>query len=83
MLPIKKPSTVSNEAWSILEAVHKNYVKNDTTHFEDFSQFDFSQEDLIKYCQELMDNKYVFLEKDGDGQMYLYMLPKTLGCVRD
>lgn len=83
MVSLECPSNISHEAWEIMIAVYKNYDKNDSKEFDDFSAFNYSHDQLVKYCKELHDNRYVFFEHDTDGQMYLYMLPKILGCVRD
>lgn len=82
MAPIDRPSYISIEAWEIMLAVYYNYEKTDSKAFYDFSKFSFPHEDLIKYCEELHENGFVFLEHDSDGTMYLYMLPAILGCVQ-
>lgn len=82
MFSLERPSHISVEAWSIMLAVYKNYEKNDQ-YFEDFSQFNFSYDELDKYCEELQNNDYIFWECDGNGDKYIYMLPKILGCFKD
>lgn len=83
MVSLERPSNISFEAWKIMKAVYKNYDENDSKEFDNFSAFNYPNDDLIKYCKELDTNKYVFLEHDPDGQMYLFMLPKILGCTQD
>ena len=83
MVSLERPSNISYESLEIMKAVYKNYEENDSKDFDNFSIFNYSNDDLIKYCKELDDNRYVFLENDPDGTKYLYMLPKILGCVQD
>lgn len=72
------PNDLSKGAWKIMLAVYRNYQQTDSADFDKFDQFEFSEQELLKYCQELHDKRYVFLEYDSDGKMYLYMLPKIL-----
>jgi len=75
LLKIKRPDNLSDNAWLILQAVFNHHVKTESLYFKDFSQFNFSKEDLYKYCQELHDAHLVFFEGVGTPLMDLYVLP--------
>lgn len=78
---IDKPNDISNEAWTIMTAVFQNYIQDSDKIFTNFSQFDLSDSDLVKYCQELHDKKFVFFTNEIDERS-IYMLPMVLGCLK-
>lgn len=78
---LTKVTDLSPEALNIMESVYNNYLQNDSKIFEDFSQFNYSSDDLLKYCQELHDKGYVFLEYNKDNSRYLYMLFKVIRII--
>ncbi|AKL96659.1 hypothetical protein CACET_c32150 [Clostridium aceticum] len=78
MYTLERPEDLSDNAWKMMQAVYENYEKNDSKEFEDFSQFNFSAEELDRCCKELDDKSYVFWERPSTGEMYLYMLTKIL-----
>ena len=71
---------LSDTAFTIIQAVLSHYNEDgpNCKEFSDFEQFNLSNDDLLKYCNELENESFVIIEYDDDNNMYLYMTSKIL-----
>lgn len=70
----KKPENLSDNAFTVLIAAYQFFEREENKHFNDFSSFDFSREELERCFLELEDKRYVFWEDRGLPEECLYIL---------